>query len=193
LVGVGLALGFGLAAARHGPSIDEGKPNTVAQPSLAAKPAEPAAKAEEIRAAYVNAMLQAATAPAREVEHAPSDDPQVNEPTPDDYVRQARSEPIDATWAAEQTAKLEAELSLASDHLDFRYDNLACRTKQCTVDLEWRTLKAARTAFKTGFANELKQTKCVQRLLLPESAREDEPARGTLILTCARTDAVAAQ
>jgi hypothetical protein len=83
---------------------------------------------------------------------------------------------------------LEAELSLASEHLDFRYDNLTCRTKRCTVNLEWRTMKAARTAFKTGFANELQRTRCVQRLLLPVSAPDDAPGRGTLILTCTGAD-----
>jgi len=195
LIVVGLAFGFGLATARRDASANEGKPKALAEPPLAARPAEPVVREEQVRAAYLDALAEAATARTREAEHAPSDDPQVNEPTPDDYVRQARSEAIDATWAPEQTAKLEAELSLASEHLDFRYSNLVCRTKQCTVDVEWRTLTAARTAFKTDFANELKQTRCLQRLLLPESARDDEPARGTLILTCARPGAapVAAQ
>ena len=195
LIVIGLALGFALAIVRRDPNAGEGKPSAKSEPVIAAAAAEPVVRGEQVRAAYLDALAHAALTPPPAAEHAPSDDPQVNEPTPDDYVRRARSEAIDATWAPEQTAKLEAELSLASAHLDFRYSNLVCRTKQCTVDVEWRTLNAARTAFKAGFANELQQTKCLQRLLLPESARDDEPARGTLILACARPDAapVAAQ
>jgi hypothetical protein len=187
LVAVGLAVGFAVATARNRGTPEIAKPAAFsAQTPPSMSTAEPPVKGADVRAAYINALAQAATARPGEAEHVPSDDPQVNDPSPEDYVRIARAEPTDATWAAEQTAKLDAELILASEHLDFRYQNLTCRTKQCTVDLEWRSLAAARAAFKTGFMNEFQQTKCMQRLLLPDSARDDAPARGTLILTCDR-------
>jgi hypothetical protein len=191
LVGVGLAIGFALAAARPSGSAVTAQQRALPERALASKPGEPLTQEQQVRSAYLTALSQAAAARTPDAEHVPSDDPQVNDPTPEDYVRQARAEPLDATWAPEQTAKLESELSLASEHLDFRYSNLSCRTKQCSVDLEWRTAKAARTAFKTGFANEFKQTRCMQRLLLPDGAPDDQPTRSAFILTCARPDAAA--
>jgi hypothetical protein len=179
----------GLAAGFYGRGFSKATPprNVKAvehQPSSTVNASEISMQSQ-LAAGYLAAIKSASQLKPSEG-NVPSDDPQVNEPTPEDYVRQARSEPVDAAWAPQQTAALGAELALASAHLGFRYSNLDCRTHQCNVDLDWHTLKDARTAFKTGFATEFSQTKCMQRLLLPEGAREDAPARSTLILTCAR-------
>ena len=144
--------------------------------------AEAARPTNPVATAYASAIMAASR--CEPAEHVPSDDPHVDEPTPEDYVRRAHTEPLDERWAGDVTPLAEADLTEASERVGFRYAALACRSTQCVAELDWPSLSAARQAFKTTLPKALPRTNCDQRLLLPDSAANDAPVHSFLILRC---------
>jgi hypothetical protein len=144
--------------------------------------AEAARASNPVAAAYASAIMAASR--CEPAEHVPSDDPHVDEPTPEDYVRRAHNEPFDEHWAGDVTPLAEADLNEASERIGFRYAALACRSTQCVAELDWPDLSAARQAFKTSLTNALPRTNCEQRLLLPDSAANGASVHSFLILRC---------
>jgi hypothetical protein len=116
--------------------------------------------------------------------HVPSDDPQVSDPTVEEHLRSAQAEPREPLFAEATTPRLEGDLSEVSRRFDFSFENLDCRSTRCSVQLDWPSLAAARTAFKSGFSASFTRSQCQHRMLFPDVADERARARTVLIATC---------
>jgi hypothetical protein len=116
--------------------------------------------------------------------HVPSDDPQVNDLTVEDHLRSAQAEPREPHFAEGNTPRLEDDLSEVAQRFDFHFENLDCRSTRCTVQLDWPSLAAARTAFKSGFSAGFTRSHCQHRMLFPNVTDEQARARTVLIATC---------
>jgi hypothetical protein len=185
LVGAGGAGGF-FAGKASGPAPERQRRAAMpATPQVAASSSQlpsvlHAALSSELRQRLDSCLQRQDTDAA----HVPSDDPQVDDLTVEDHLQSARAEPREPLFAESNTPRLEQDLSEVGQRFDFRFDKLDCRSTRCTVELDWPSLAAARSAYKSGFSTAFTRSHCQHRMLFPDVVDEQARARTVLIATC---------
>jgi hypothetical protein len=106
-----------------------------------------------------------------------------DEPTPQDYIDEVRSQPRDDAWAAPMERTLSQDLKEKANKLGFRLGLIECFRDSCTVEAFWNTLREGRADFKVALG-EPDHSRCSPRLLLSRDGNEDAPEMGVFVFDC---------
>lgn len=105
----------------------------------------------------------------------------------DRYLAEFRSEVIDVSWSIGATQAVRDWLqTISAEPHGFEAMNVACRSRSCVVDLEWKSLRDAQSDVGKliAFAPSSGEINCASQLFLPPT--EVSPYRANLILVGCR-------